>query len=81
MSTLLIWTEDDTTLTVTESHQVPDGDQDAIDDLFADRDDAYGCAYDVDRHSDAVQRVYEEHARPSGLTVVDDVEGHEPATF
>ncbi len=81
MATLLTWTEDDTTLTVTESHQVPDGDQAAIDDLFGDRNDAYGCAFDVDWHSDAVQSVYEGYARPFGLTVVDDVEGHGPTTF
>ncbi|MEV1040515.1 hypothetical protein AB0J01_28275 [Streptomyces sp. NPDC050204] len=85
MATLLIWTDDGTTLTIIESHQVEDGDQAAIDDLFddaAERDGAdNGCAFDVDRHSDAVQRAYEEYARPFGLTLVDDVEGHEPTTY
>ncbi|MFJ4342631.1 hypothetical protein [Streptomyces sp. NPDC088915] len=85
MATLLIWTVDGTTLTIIDSQQVKDGDQAAIDALFKDaveRDGAdNGCAFDVDWHSDAVQRTYEEYARPFGLALVDDVEGHTPTTF
>ena len=57
----------------------------AIDALFEDAAESdgadNGCAFDVDRNRDAVQRVYEEYARPFGLAVVDDVEGHEPLTY
>ncbi|MEU0022064.1 hypothetical protein ABZ508_13590 [Streptomyces lavendulocolor] len=85
MATLLIWTDDGTTLTIIDSHQVEDGDQATIDELFedaAERDGAdSGCAFDVDRHSDAVQRTYEEYARPFGLALVDAVEGHTPTTY
>lgn len=85
MATMVIWTDDGTTLTIIDSHQVEDGDQDAIDELFEDaaiRDGAdNGCAFDVDRHCDAVQRTYEEYARPFGRVLVDDVEGHEPTTY
>ncbi|MER7761542.1 hypothetical protein [Streptomyces sp. NPDC097619] len=84
MATLLIWTDDGETLTVIGSHQVADGDQTAVDELFedaAERDGAdVGCAFDVDRHSAAVQRTYEEFARPFGLVLVDAVEGHQPET-
>ncbi|TGB03220.1 hypothetical protein [Streptomyces sp. MZ04] len=85
MATLLIWTDDGETLTIIDSHQVEDGDQAAIDELFedaAERNGAdNGCAFDVDRHSDAVQRAYEEYAQPLRLVLVDDVEGHKPATY
>ncbi|MFI7089627.1 hypothetical protein ACIBUR_39335 [Streptomyces anulatus] len=87
MSTMLIgrWSDDDSVLTIVDSQQVRDGDQEAIDALFedaAEREGAdWGCAYDVDRHTDAVQRAYEEEARPFGAAVVDEVEGHTPTTF
>lgn len=80
MSTLLIgsWT-DEHTLTVTESHQVPNGDQEAIGALVAAARDAdpemdWACEFPVDAHRDAVQRAYEEFARDDDADVVDDVE-------
>ncbi|MEU7228855.1 hypothetical protein [Streptomyces chrestomyceticus] len=85
MATLLIWTDDGATLTVIDAHQVEDGDQAAIDALFEDAAEHDGadnaCAWDVDWHSHAVDALYEEYARPFGLTVVDDVEGYEPNTY
>lgn len=83
MSTLLIgrWDRDEATLSITESHQVQDGDQAAISALVeASEADggSWGCTFDVDRHRDAVQRAYEEFARPLGAEVIDDVEGYEP---
>ncbi|MGW7196171.1 hypothetical protein [Streptomyces chryseus] len=86
MSTLLIglW-DDDTTLTITESHQVEDGDQVAIDALVQPAFDSgeanWAWEYDVDRHSDAVQRAYEEAARDVGALLVDEAEGFEPDTY
>ena len=86
MSTLLIgrWSDDGRTLTITESHQVEDGDQAAIDaptePAFADGED-WACAFDVDWHSHAVQRAYEEFARDDGAHVEDVVQGHVPVTF
>ncbi|MFD0352950.1 hypothetical protein ACFVHW_04260 [Streptomyces sp. NPDC127110] len=83
MSTLLIgrWSDDGHTLHITESHQVEDGDQDAIDHLtgpaFSDGAD-WAVEFDVDRHEDAVQRAYDEYAHPNAL--VDDVDGFEPIT-
>ncbi|MEU6350084.1 hypothetical protein ABZ896_12225 [Streptomyces sp. NPDC047072] len=79
------WDDEETTLTVTASHLVADGDQAAIDRLFREAqnsgDDNWACAYDVDRHPDAVRRAYEEHAHPFDAVVEDDVEGFEPATY
>ncbi|GAA1193498.1 hypothetical protein [Streptomyces rhizosphaericus] len=86
MAVLLIgrW-DDETTLTIIESHQVPDGDQNAIDWLFREALESgtgdWACAYDVDRHHDAVQRAYEETARPAGADIEDDVEYFEPVTY
>ena len=83
MSTLLVghWT-DPHTLTIEESHQVADGDQDAIDRLLGDADDGWwACEFDVDRYSDAIQRAYEEFVRDDHGHIVDDVEGHEPVTY
>lgn len=87
MAVLLIgrWDDDGTTLTITESHQVPDGDQDAADRLFGEALESgtgdWACAYDVDRHRDAVQRAYEEAARLAGADIEDDVEHFEPVTY
>ncbi|PNE43412.1 hypothetical protein [Streptomyces noursei] len=84
MPTLLItrWNDDDSVLTITESTQVEDDDQAASDAPFEDaveQDGAdWGCAYDLDRHSDTVQRAYEEHAGQFGAVVEDDVEGFGP---
>ncbi|MFI0742447.1 hypothetical protein ACH4PU_30875 [Streptomyces sp. NPDC021100] len=79
------WNDEHATLTITETHQIADGDQNAIDTTFQEAHEAgdadWACAFDVDRHSDAVQRAYEEYAREAGLRVVDDVEGHEPVTW
>ncbi|SEM79183.1 hypothetical protein [Streptacidiphilus jiangxiensis] len=85
MSTLLIGRWDgDHTLTITESHQVNDGDQHAIDALtapaFSEGTANWACEFDVDRHRDAVQRTYEEFVRDDEAHLVDDVEGYEPAT-
>jgi hypothetical protein len=85
VSTLLIGRRDgDQTLTITESHQVEDGDQVAIDALVGPAFAAganWAYEYDVDRHSDAVQRAYEEAVRDYGAQLIDDVEGHEPVQF
>lgn len=87
MSVLLIgrWSDGETTLTIIESHQVPDGDQDAIDRLFGEALESgtgdWACAYDVDWHHDAVQRTYEETARPAGADIEDDVEHFEPVAY
>ncbi|WP_328373493.1 hypothetical protein OG800_50405 (plasmid) [Streptomyces sp. NBC_00445] len=86
MAVLLIgrWDDAETSLTITDSHQIEDGDQAAIDLLFGEALDAgdsdWACAYDVDQHHDAVQRAYEEHAQPFGAVVQDDAEGFEPTT-
>ncbi|MFD7919711.1 hypothetical protein ACFV3R_10840 [Streptomyces sp. NPDC059740] len=86
MAVLLIgrW-DDETTLTIIESHQVPDGDQNAIDRLFREALESgtgdWACAYDVDRHRDAVQRASEETAQPAGAGIEDDVEHFEPVTY
>ncbi|MEU6462211.1 hypothetical protein [Streptomyces sp. NPDC046976] len=81
MSVLLIGRWDGGTLTVTESHKVADGDQQAVNALL-DRDDRaelWAREYLVDRHDDAVQRAYEEQIIPgSGEDLVDDVEGYDP---
>ncbi|GAA3087309.1 hypothetical protein GCM10020000_87670 [Streptomyces olivoverticillatus] len=68
-------------LVVEESHAVEDGDRAGIDALVLPRASADGfwaCEFLVDRHSDAVQRAYEEFARDAGAGVVDEVEGFEP---
>ncbi|MFI7089488.1 hypothetical protein ACIBUR_38620 [Streptomyces anulatus] len=83
MSTLLIgrWDRDQTALSITESHQIQDGDQAAIKALVeaAEADGGnWGCTFDVDRHRIAVQRAYEEFAQPLDAEVIDDVEGYEP---
>ncbi|MFJ1742433.1 hypothetical protein ACIOG4_27640 [Streptomyces microflavus] len=84
MSTLLIghWDRDETTLSITKSHQIQDGDQVAISALFeaAGADGgSWGCTFDVDRHHIAVQRAYEEFALPLDAEVIDDVAGYEPS--
>ncbi|MFJ8677353.1 hypothetical protein [Streptomyces sp. NPDC093589] len=85
MSTLLLGRMDHGgTLVIEESHQIEDDDQDTIDALVVGQDNsdsmAWACEFDVDRHSDAVQRAYEEYVRDEGGRLIDDVEGYEPAT-
>jgi len=83
-STLLIghWSEGPS-LTITESHQVEDGDQAAIDALtapaFAAGSD-WACEFPDHRHRHAVQLAYERYARDEDVELVDDVEGVEPDT-
>ncbi|MFD8727765.1 hypothetical protein [Streptomyces sp. NPDC059611] len=85
MSTLLIgcWSQDRATLTLTASHRVDNGDQATIDALtqsaFTDGSN-WACAFDVDTHSHAVQRAYEEFARDDDAAIEDDVEGFTPET-
>lgn len=45
MATLLIWTDDGTTLTIIDSHQVEDGDQATIDELFEDAAERDGASW------------------------------------
>ena len=87
MSTLLLGRWDHGgNLLIEESHQVADDDQEAIDALVEaqDNDDcmAWAAEFDVDSHTAAVQRAYEEYVRDGfgaeGLT--DEVEGFEPQT-
>ncbi|AWI32634.1 hypothetical protein [Streptomyces tirandamycinicus] len=87
MSTLLLGRWDHGgNLVITESHQVEDGDQATIDALVEDQDDAdsmaWSCAFDVDRHADAVQRAFEEYVRDGfdAEGLIDEVEGFEPVT-
>ncbi|MEU0110671.1 hypothetical protein ABZ313_35645 [Streptomyces sp. NPDC006251] len=86
MSTLLLGRWDHGgNLVITESHQVEDGDQETIDALVADQDNAdnmaWACDFDVDHHGDAVQRAYEEYVRDGGgVELIDEAEGFEPVT-
>ncbi|MEV8336760.1 hypothetical protein [Streptomyces niveus] len=86
MSTLLIghWDYDGRTLTITESHEVEDGDQATMDALTGPafvQGAGWACEFDVDRHCDAVQRAYEEYAHDDGSAIEDDVEHVEPVTY
>ncbi|MEU5430802.1 hypothetical protein AB0H73_35090 [Streptomyces olivoreticuli] len=68
-------------LVIEESHAVEDGDRAGIDALVLPHtgtDGFWACEFLVDRHSDAVQRAYEEFARDEGGDVVDEAEGFEP---
>jgi hypothetical protein len=83
MSTLLLGHWDDRgRLVVTSSHQVTDGDQEAIDALVEGqtRSTAWACDFDVDSHRHAVQRAYEEYVRDDDADLVDEVQGFEPIT-
>lgn len=80
MSVLLIGHWDGDTLTLTESHDIADGDQAQMDDIL-DRPDAgelWANEFLVDCHSDAVQRAYEQETAPGCGRVVDEVWGFAP---
>lgn len=82
MSTLLLgrWNHSGN-LVITASHQIADGDQEAIDALVHAQADTspWACAFDVDRHADAVQRAYEEYVRDDDdADLVDEAQGFEP---
>ncbi|MEJ8654669.1 hypothetical protein WKI65_43225 [Streptomyces sp. MS1.AVA.3] len=84
MSTLLLgrwdWGGD---LVIEESHQIEDGDAAAdalVEGQDDERNDAWACTFDVDRHSDAVQCAYEEYVAHEGTRLIDEVDGYEPAT-
>jgi hypothetical protein len=83
MSTLLLGRWDHGgNLVIEESHQVEDGDQAAIDGLVDDQGDdgmAWACAFDVDSHSAAVQRAYDEYVRDQDGRLIDEAEGFDPA--
>jgi hypothetical protein len=67
--------------TLTESHHVGDGDQEAIDAVLAgpDRDRLWAWEYLIDKHSEAVQMAYEEQIDPdAGEDLLDEAEGYEP---
>lgn len=85
MSVLLIGRWDSNSLTITESHQTEDGDQDAIDRLVAAAIPATGanwaCEYPVDNHAVAVQRAYEERVRAEDGELIDEAEGFTASTF
>ncbi|MGA5411638.1 hypothetical protein ACPCSC_30825 [Streptomyces lavendulocolor] len=72
-------------LVIEESHQIEDGDQATADALVDDQgdenNDAWAAEFDVDRHSDAIQRAYEEYVADEGTRLIDEVEGHEPVTI
>ncbi|MEU5137747.1 hypothetical protein [Streptomyces californicus] len=84
MSTLLIgcWPQDRATVPLTASHRVDSGGQATVDALtqsaFTDGPN-WACVFDVDAHSHAVQRAYEEFARDDAA-IEDDVEGFTPET-
>ncbi|MFD3422617.1 hypothetical protein [Streptomyces decoyicus] len=71
-------------LVIEESHQILVVDQATAEALVDDQDnencDAWACAFDVDRHSDAVQRAYEEYVAHEGTRLIDEAEGFEPVT-
>lgn len=85
MSTLLLGRWDNGgNLVIEESHQIEDGDQTTADALVDGQDDenndAWAAEFDVDRHSDAVQRAYEEYVADEGTRLIDEAEGFEPVT-
>lgn len=86
MAIMLIgrWSDDDRTLTITDSQWVADSDQAAIDALFKEAQEAegadWGYTFDEDHHYKAVQRAYEECARDFGAVIEDEVEGCTPVT-
>ncbi|MEU3501595.1 hypothetical protein ABZ726_12735 [Streptomyces hundungensis] len=78
-------TYDAGTLVITSSHQIEDGDQDAINALVAalgDDNMAWAAEFDVDSHKAAVQEAYEEYVRDGfdAEGLVDEVEHFEPTT-
>ncbi|MFD3309392.1 hypothetical protein ACWIID_02300 [Streptomyces phaeochromogenes] len=84
MSTLLIgrWTWAGH-LEVTGSHQIEDGDTDAIRELIQGGDigNLWAVEFPVDRHRDAVQRAHDEYvADEHGTRLIDEVEHYEPVT-
>lgn len=84
MSTLLLghWTHSGN-LVITSSHQVEDGDQNAIDALVNGQTSksSWACSFDVDSHQNAVQRAYEEYVRDDDdADLIDEVQGFEPVT-
>ncbi|MEU1221314.1 hypothetical protein [Streptomyces microflavus] len=85
MSTLLLGRWDGSgNLVINESHQIKNGDDDAAEALVNGQDDkrhdAWAAEFDVDRHSDAVQRAYEEYVAHEGTRLIDEAEGFEPVT-
>ncbi|MEE1838179.1 hypothetical protein [Streptomyces sp. SP17KL33] len=72
------------TLVVTESLEFEDDDEESMaaesEKHYGGRDTAWACSFAVDRHSDAVQRAYDEYVRGSGDGFLDEAEGFEPDT-
>lgn len=83
MSTLLLgrwdWAGN---LVITESHQVPDDDQDDIDRLLNEQNapNTWAASFDVDSHKDAIQRAYDEYVADDGDQLIDKVHGFQPST-
>ncbi|MBP5926716.1 hypothetical protein F3K32_42685 [Streptomyces sp. LBUM 1483] len=72
------------TLVVTESLEFEDDDEESMAAVskkhYGGRDTAWACSFDVDRHSAAVQRAYDEYVRGSGDGFLDEAAGFEPDT-
>ncbi|GBQ04371.1 hypothetical protein SSP531S_58650 [Streptomyces spongiicola] len=70
-------------LVIEESLTFEDDDQKSMDAVVAEQDNedgmAWACSFLVDRHSDAVQRAYEEYVNDAGGQLIDEAEGFEPA--
>ncbi|MCX4451735.1 hypothetical protein OHA46_34125 (plasmid) [Streptomyces sp. NBC_00708] len=85
MATLLMGRWDTSgNLLIEAAVNVEDGDDATMDGYVDDQDDsdcmAWAASFDVDDHSRAVQRAYEEYVRDDGTELIDKVHGFEPNT-
>ncbi|MEU2026919.1 hypothetical protein ABZ565_33000 [Streptomyces sp. NPDC016469] len=85
MATLLMGRWDTSgNLLIETSVNVADGDDATMDSYVDDQDNSDGMAwaasFDIDDHSRAVQRAYEEYVRDEGTCLIDKVLGFEPNT-